>query len=136
MKNFFINKIKISLFLIQTFILIIAELIGRNGISNVSFLVIFISLFLIIILYIHLLYDPKKYIRIQRETPNENMYYFLFILSNEAQPCYIIENKINNHFESCGICDLCKKYIKYINQKNDYIEFDESENINFINKEF
>ena len=136
MKNLFINKIKVSLFLIQTFILIIAELIGRNGISNVSFLIIFISLFLIIILYIHLLYDPKKYIRIQRETPNENMYYFLFILSNEAQPCYIIENKINNHFESCGICDLCKKYANYINQKNDYIDFDENENINFINKEF
>ena len=134
MKNLFLNKTKIALFFIQTFVIIITELIGRKGIANISFLIIFVSLFVIILLYVYLMYDPKMYINIKRETPNENLYFFLFILSNETQPCYMIENKINIHFENCGICDLCKKYIQFLNQINNNIEIVESEKINYINK--
>ena len=136
MKNLFLNKAKVSLFLIQTIVLIFSELIGQNGIANISFLVIFISLFIIIIFYVQLLYDPKVYIAFKRETPYQNMLYFLFILSNEIQPYYLIENKIGKHFEGCGICEICKKYIRYLNKSFDYFEFNENENTYFINKEF
>ena len=136
MKNLFLNKAKVSLFLIQTIVLIFSELIGQNGIANISSLVIFISLFIIIIFYVQLLYDPKVYIAFKRETPYQNMLYFLFILSNEIQPYYLIENKIGKHFEGCGICEICKKYIRYLNKSFDYFEFNENENTYFINKEF
>ena len=136
MKNLFLNKTKVSLFFIQALILIFSELVGKNGISNISFLIIFISIFIIILLYVHLLYDPKIFVTFQRETPNENMLYFLFILSNETQPCSLIENKIVKHYEGCGICELCNKYKKYINKRDDNYKGDENENTNFINKEF
>ena len=135
MKNLFLNKTKIALFFFQTFSLIIAELIGRNGIGNISFLIILISLFIITSLYVILIYDPNKYISIKRETPDENMFFYLFILSNNLEPLYIIEGKINIHYESCRICNLCKKYKKYLNQINANIEVDEKENANFIHKE-
>ena len=135
MKNLFLSMTKIAFFFIQTLVLILIELIGRNGISSISFLIIFVSLFVIILLYVYLVYDPIMYISIKRETPNENMYFFLFVLSNETQPCYLIENKINIHFESCGICKLCKKYILYLKQRTGYELIEESENINYIKKE-
>ena len=135
LKNIFLNKTKVALFFIQTFVLIIAELTGKKGLSNIAFIITFISLFIIILLYIYLMYDPKLYIKIKRETPNENMYYYLFILSNETQPCYLIENKINSHYESCGICVLCKKYIQYLNKNSKSIENEEKENINFLHKD-
>ena len=80
------------------------------------------------------MYEPKLYIRIRQETPDENMYFFLYIISNERQPCFIIENTIKKHYEFCGICNLCKRFQHYINLSSDY-EVVENDNINFINKD-
>ena len=134
MKNQFLNKAKTAFFFIQTFILFLAELIGKNGILNTYFLVIIILIFVIMLLYIFFMYEPKLYIRIRQETPDENMYFFLYIISNERQPCFIIENTIKKHYEFCGICNLCKRFQHYINLSSDY-EIVENDNINFINKD-
>ena len=133
MKNLFLNKTKIAFFFIQTFTLIIAELIGKKGILNIYFLVIIILIFVIILLYVYIMYEPKIYLRIRQETPNENMYFFLYTISYENQPCFIIKDKINKHYEICGICNLCQKFKSYILISPDY-EIVENENINFINK--
>jgi hypothetical protein len=134
MKNKFLNKTKTAFFFAQTFILIITELIGKKGILNIYFLVIIFLIFVIILLYIYFMYDPKIYIKIRQETPDENMYFFLYIISNESQPCFIIENQINKHYDICGVCNLCKKFDHYIHVPSDY-EIVETEIMNFINKD-
>ena len=132
MKNIFLNKTKVALFFIQTSILLFVELIGKKSIFNISFIFITFFLFLIILLYINLLYNPINYIRIQKETPNENMYFYFYILSYETHPFLIIEKNISIHYGVCGICNLCIKYKKYLENNKDLIEIEES--VNFISR--
>ena len=144
MKNSFLNKTKTSLFLINTSILILALLFGRDEIITVLFLILCIGIIFIIMAYIYMIYNPFHYIKIKRETPTENMFFYLFILSNSNDLDFLIENKIKEHFEGCGLCTLCKKYIKYLEdnqtiggedeEKTSLIKNENSKNDNFDNK--
>ena len=126
MKNTALNKAKVSLFFIQTILLIYAQIMGAKGILNISFFIIFIFIFIIVLLYTFMLYDPYHHINIKRETPNENMIFFLFLLSNEMEPFIMIEKHISIHYEICGICGLCNKFKNYLNQNTKNKEEDES----------
>ena len=128
MNNLFLNKAKVALFLTQTLVLILAELIGQSEIVNISFLFICIFLFIINLLYIIFIYDPINYIKIRNENPDENLYFYFFILSYEIQPFYLIEKKIHSHYEICGVCNLCKKYKNYMSQYSEFNELDEKTN--------
>ena len=128
MNNLFLNKIRVALFFNQTCVLIIAELIGKKGIINISFLLIFIFQFIITLLFFVFLYNPIDYIKINNENPNENLFFYLHVLSYEVQPFYIIEKKINDHYEMCSVCYLCKRYKKCINPNSDFYELDDKAN--------
>ena len=128
MNNLFLNKVKVALFFIQTCVLIIAQLIGKKGIVNISFLFIFIFQFIITLLFIVFLYDPIDYIKINNENSDENLFFYFFILSFEVHPFYIIEKKIISHYELCSACNLCKKYKNYLNQNSEFSEFNEKAN--------
>ena len=81
----------------------------------------------------HFIYNPYTYIQIKGETPMENLYFYLFILSEKNDYDFCIENKIKQHYESCGICVLCAKFKKYLRRYNSYIENEEKEKL--INEE-
>ena len=116
MKNTFLNLTKLSFFLSKTIILIIAIIFGKDEIMSILFLLISISILIINMLYVYFLYNPFSNIIIKRETPMENILFYLYILSEKNNLNFIFENKINEHYEKCGICDLCMKYVKYINR--------------------
>ena len=128
MNNLFLNKIRVALFFNQTCVLIIAELIGKKGIINISFLLIFIFQIIITLLFFVFLYNPIDYIKINNENPNENLIFYLHVLSYEVQPFYIIEKKINDHYEMCSVCYLCKRYKKCINPNSEFYELDDKAN--------
>ena len=137
MKNTFLNITKISLYFSQTFILIIGLLLGRSEIMTVLFLIISISILLILMGYMYFIYNPFSHIIIGRKTPMENTIFYLYILSEQNDFEFILENKINQHYKNCGICNLCDKYIKYLNNyknKNKNIKPDE-EKEKLINEE-
>ena len=114
MKNTFLNKTKLIFFFSNTIILFIAILFGKDEIITVLFLILFIGLFFIIMVYMYLMYNPFHFIRINRDSPIENIFFYLFTLSEENDIEFLIENKINEHFEKCGLCTLCKNYKKYL----------------------
>ena len=114
MQNSFTNKTRLIFFLSNTIIIIFALLFGKNEIINPLFLIIFIDVLIILIIYIYFLYNIYNYIIIKRETPLENIIFYFFILTKDKDYEFIIEKKINNHYEKCGKCDLCKKYIQYL----------------------
>ena len=126
MKNSFLNLSRVSLFFTQTFIIIIGILFGKEEIKTVLFLLICICIFIINILYVNFIYNPFSNIIIQRETPFENILFYLYIISEKIDFNFVFENKINEHYEKCGICELCNKYIKYINRlKQKHVVIDE-----------
>ena len=133
MKNTFLNKTRLSFFFSMTFILVLALLFGENEVISPLFLIISLGVFFIILTYIYLIYNPFHYVKIKRETPKENIFFYLFILSNENDLDFLFENKINEHFEICGICNLCKKYALYLNINENNEENDEEEE-KLINK--
>ena len=135
MKNSFLNLTKLSFFIAKTIIIIIALVFGKNEIMSVLFLLIILCIILINMLYMYFIYNPFSNIIIKRETPMENTFFYLYILSENNDFNFVFENKVNAHYEKCGICDLCRKYVKYINRyKQNYVIIDE-EKEKFINEE-
>ena len=136
MKNYFLNVTKVSLFFTQTFTLIIAELIGKKLLFTISFEVIHICLLIISLLCVYLIYEPKSFIKIKTETPLENLFYYFYIISEDDELDFLLESKINEHYEKCKVCKLCEKFAKYLNDNNygnlGYSKVDKNSNmINF-----
>ena len=113
MKNTFLNKTKLVLFFTKTVITILALIFGNKEIKNILFLIICIFILLIIMVYVYLVYNPFFNITIKNENYLENIFFYLFILSEKNDYEFIIRSKINDHYEKCGLCELCKKYTKY-----------------------
>ena len=129
MKNKFLNISKISLFFTQTFAIIIAEIVGQSEIINIYFVFIITGLFVFLLLYINLVYEPLCYIKIKTETPLENLLFYFHIISHKNELNFLLEKKINEHYEKCGICSLCIKFRKYLNS----IKFKINDNNNIEN---
>ena len=118
MKNYFLNISKVSLFFTQTSTLIIAELVGKEELFTISFIIIQICLLLISLFIIYLIYEPKSFIKIKTETPLENLFYYFYIISEDDELDFLLESKINEHYEKCKVCKLCEKFTKYLNDNN------------------
>ena len=114
MKNSFLNKTKTCFFYSQTFIILFALFIGINEIKSALFIIMCVSAIIIFMCIIYLIYDPFNYIKIKTETRMENLYFYLYILSEKNDYNFLFENKLNVHYKNCGFCDLCKKYNEHI----------------------
>jgi len=114
MKNSFLNKTKACFFFAQTFIVIFAIFIGIKEIKTVLFIIMCVSVLVISMCIIYLLYNPFNYISIKTETQMENLFFYLYILSEKNDYNFLFENKLNVHYKSCGFCELCKKYNEHI----------------------
>ena len=134
MKNSFLNRTRICFFFTKTIIILLALLFEKNEILRILFLVICISVLLINMSYIYFLYNPYLHIKVKRETPMNNILFYLFLLSEKNDYDFLFENKIKDHCQKCGICDLCNKYNKYFKFRyNTKSENDEKEKL--INEE-
>ena len=134
MKNTFLNKTRLGFFLVNTFILIFALLFGRNEIVSILFLFACLGLFFIVMVYMYLIYNPFHFIKIKGEASKEIIFFYLFSLSYSQNLEFLFENKLKEHLEKCGLCSLCKKYLKYL-ENNQSIEIEDNENARLINKE-
>ena len=134
MRNSFLNLSRISFYFSKTMILCIAFLFGKNEIMNVLFLIISISMLFIFMVYMFFIYNPFSHVKIRRDTPLENMFFYLYILSEKNNFNFILENQVKKHHDKCGICDLCKKYIKYMERAKIKIEYSDEEKEKFINE--
>ena len=130
MKNNFLNKVKVSLFFVQAFCLIIAESISKNEIISLFYLIISVGILIFLLLFVNFFYEPKSYIKIENDTPMENMFFYLFIISEKNEINFLLESKINEHYENCGICSLCYKYQKYLDK---FEEIKDNEQVLLIN---
>ena len=131
MKNQFLNKTKFSFFFSKTIISILTLILGKTEIINVLYIILSIVMIIVVLTYVYFIYEPLYYIKISNQTPIENIYFYLFTLSEKDDLNFLFEYKINEHYEKCGVCDLCKKYMDYldIHQSNIKIEDDEKENL-------
>ena len=114
MKNSFLNRTRFMVFIFNSEIIIISLIIGKNEIMNIYFFIVGCCLFLINIVYIYFVYNPFRYIVIKMDTPEENMYYYLYILSEKNNFNFLILNKLEEHHGKCGLCNLCKRFYKYL----------------------
>ena len=129
MKNKFLNLSKLSLFFVQTFILIITEAVGHKDLINIWYLITLIGLFLIILIYVNLLYEPKYYIKINSENQTENLLYYFYLITDKNELKFLLESKIKEHYEKCKVCFICSKFRKYMNKyKLDNIDDNYKEN--------
>ena len=131
MKNTFINKAKLSSIWFETIIMIAALIVGKTEIQSMFFVLVIICIFVIIVVYILLLYNPYNFIHIETETPNENLYFYFYILSNQNSLDFLFEAKIRQHFDKCGHCLICKKFVNYLVKNHRLSEEEEKMYLNF-----
>jgi len=82
----------------------------------------------------YFIYNPFYHIKIRRETPMENIFFYFFVLSEKNDYEFIIRDKFNEHYKNCGTCVLCRNFMKYSNKyKTTKTSDDELEK--FINEE-
>ena len=134
MKNSFLNRTRLGLFFTKTIIIFIAILFGKSEILTIRFLIICISVLLVNMAFMYFLYNPYLHIKIKRESPIINLVFYLFILSEKYDIEFLFEKKLKEHYEQCGICEMCNKFNKYLKIKyNKNLENEEKEK--FINEE-
>jgi len=126
MKNTFLSETRLSLYISNSFIILLAVLYGKTEIISTLFFIRFICILILVMGYMYYFYSPFYYITIKRETPLENTFFCLYILSEKNDFNFLIKNKIKEHYQKCGFCELCKKYINIIHTKNN-IDNDETE---------
>ena len=126
MNNSNLNKARFSIIFGFFFMSIIIIIMKENGLKNIYILFAEITVAIFIILYINYFYDPYNHIRFGRDDNIENIFYYFFILDNDKNKNFLIEEKIEFHFENCGICGLCNRY------KNPYLE-NKNKQINIYN---
>ena len=85
----------------------------KNSFLNRTKFLISIGIIIIFIGFLYFIYDPYTYIHIENAKPMENMFYYLNMINGRNDIEFLIERKLNSHYKECGICNLCKKYIKY-----------------------
>ena len=118
MKNTFLNETRLSLYISNSFIILLSVLYGKTEIISTIFFIILICILIVVVMgYMYYIYSPFYYITIKRETPLENTFLYLYILSEKNDFNFIIKNKIKEHYQKCGFCELCKKYINIIRTK-------------------
>lgn len=117
MKNSFLNRTKLSLFLARTTIVIISFLIRKNHLFTILHIFICFDI-IIIFMGIIFIYDPFSHIYIENKTPVKNILFYLNVINHRSDVEFLIENKIINHYKGCGLCDLCQKYVKFRKKQN------------------
>ena len=135
MKNTFLNRTRLSLFLTQTLIVIFALIYGKKEMTSVLFIIIIIITLCIIMGYLYLIYNPFLFIQIKRETPLENIIFYLYMISDRNEFGFLIKRKIRDHYDKCGMCNLCKKYIYYFNKIENNIQKENDEKQRLLNEE-
>ena len=133
MKNQFLNKTKFAFFFAKTIISILTLILGKIEIINVLFIILSIAIIFIALTYVYYIYEPVHYIKISKDTPMENIYFYLYILSERDDLDFLVEYKINEHYKNCGICDICQKYMDYLDNHQSNIEIEEDEKKKLIN---
>ena len=128
MKNSFLNKTKVSLFLAETTIILFSYFLGNKNLFSILFILICIAIIVIYIGFLYFIYDPYAYIHIKNNTPLENMYYYLNMINKKNNIEFLIEKKLINHYRDCGLCKLCKKYVIYRTQEEENEEKPDNQN--------
>ena len=134
MKNSILNMMRISLFFTKTIIFIFAVSLGKKELMTSLFLIICVILLIIIVSYMCFIYSPFSNIIIKKETPMENSIFFFFIISQKNDYNIVLERKISEHYERCGNCYICKKFIDYMS-KYKYTKIRDDENEKLISEE-
>ena len=110
MNNVSLNKLRYSTLLSNCIIILFFLIINTNEVSNVFFIICFINIFILTFILFWIFYDPYQFIKFDKDENEENVFYYFFVLDRDKNENLLLENKINEHIDKCGKCNLCRKY--------------------------
>ena len=113
MKNSFINKTRLSLFLAETTIVLFSFFIGRQRIFSTLYILIIFGIILFFSGFLFFIYDPYSFVQIKGESPTENLLYYMNMANEKNGIEILFETKLVSHYRNCSFCKLCRKYVRY-----------------------
>ena len=117
MNNIFLNKSRFSFIIGRVLTNSIMILLGKNNIKNSNFFIIVINIYLIFFIIIQIFYNPYEHVYFGTDDNIDNLYFYFYIIDQNKNDSYILEEKLEKHYSSCKNCDLCKKLQKYLIKK-------------------
>jgi hypothetical protein len=123
MNNISLNKIRYSILLSNCIIILLLLISNKNEFSNVYIIICYVNVLIMSYLLIMIFYDPYKFIKFGKDDNEENAIFYFFVLDKDKNKNLLLENKVEEHFNKCGRCNLCKKYkMSRINDKFENID--------------
>ena len=117
MNNHSLNKIRYSLLLSLSILIIFLFIIDRTNINNIFYIICNFNLIIIFVSFINYFYNPYKFVVFGKDDNIENIYFYFFIFDRDKNSNLLLEEKIEEHLSKCNKCNLCKKY-KNIQMEN------------------
>ena len=120
MNNVFLNKARFSFILSTTFTNIIMLVLGYDNVNNSFFIIIIWNIFVMFFIITQMFYDPYKYVHFDSDENIENIYYYFFLIDHKKNESFILEEKIEEHYQLCQKCNLCKNLKNFLSSNTDY----------------
>ena len=92
-------------------------LLGNKSTRGNIFVILIFNIIFISFIVVQVFYNPFKYAYFKNEENIENIYYYFYIIDHIKNDSYILEEKLEEHFERCKICELCQNLKKHLTNK-------------------
>ena len=120
MNNIFLNKARFSFLVSTALVNLIMILLGKINLKGYSFLLIVINVYIIFLIVIQVFYNPYNYFVFNTDEHIENLYYYFYIIDQNKNETFLLEEKLENHFSICKNCNLCYNLKKYLMKEVNY----------------
>ena len=120
MSNILLDKIRFSLTASSVINNIILIVLSNKYYLVYTFLLISINIFLGILLFILIFYNPYSAVYFLTDDNIGNLYFYFYIIDHLRNDSFLLEEKIRAHFNTCQRCNLCKNLKNYLAKKKCY----------------
>ena len=120
MNNIFLNKVRLSLVIGTVINIFILLLLGNQNYLIFSYLLIIVNIYLGIFLLIVVFINPYSFAYFKTDDNKDNLYFYYFIIDHLRNDSFLLEEKIQEHFNKCQKCNLCKNLRNYLSKEKCY----------------
>ena len=82
-----------------------------------TFVLLIFNIIFISFIVVQIFYNPYKYAYFDNEEKIENIYFYFYIIDHIKNDSYILDEKLEEHYNRCKICELCQNLKKHLINK-------------------
>ena len=119
MSNIFLNNARFSFLISLVISNFIVIFLGKKNITASTF-IMSIYIFVIFFIIFQTFYNPYNYASFDTDENIENLFIYFYIIDQLKNDCFILEEKLDKHYDNCKNCNFCTNLKHFLNNKANY----------------